>query len=205
MRLDEEQTLSRVVLVLLIAMLPLGCRSLFFPPGYPDEARSPAFTTTQAIILEEARTDYDFGPERPAVDRVDRSFPGPTVPDSMAPDMSMAMATLKAGRTRPPRRIIARITSNRDYPLMGIHEGANYIWRDTWDTTTVAAATWINRVTSAKRGEPDHQLVRDPRLDQFPPVVTQHTPSILKLTVNSIAFEACLDDPACPSGHCGYY
>jgi hypothetical protein len=205
MRLAEQPTLKRLAVVSLVAVSFVGCRSLFFPRGEPDPGGISERTTTQALILSEANRDYDFGPELPAVSRIDRTFPGPTAPDSAAPTMTMAVMTLKAGVARPPQRIIARITSDRDYPLMGIYEGVNFVWRNTWDSTAVAAATWENRVTSDNPGLPDHVLVRDARLNQFPPTGTQHTPSILKLSVNSIAFEACLDDPVCPSGHCGYY
>jgi hypothetical protein len=205
MRFAEPRTLRRLAVVSFVAMLVVGCRSQFFPRGEPDPGEVPLFLTSQGLILHLANTDYDFGPKRDAIPRVDPGFPGPTAPDSPAPHMTIETMTMKAGLVHQPPRIIARITSDRDYPLMGIYEGVNYVWRNTWDTTTVAAATWINRITSDNLGQPDHQLVRDTRLNHLPPSGTHHEPSLLKLAVNSIAFELCLDDPLCQSGHCGHF
>jgi len=199
MKLMVRWTFRGIAAVPLVALLFVACKGQFYPYGYPGR------TTAQAVLLEEAQNDYDFGPERAQIDTADSSFPGPSVDDTLAPNMTIASMTLKPGRARPPRRLLARLSSDRDYPAMGIYAGVNFVWRDTWDTTAVAAATWRNRVTSSRPGHPDHDLVRDSRLDRFPSTLGLHRPSVLRLRVNSIAFELCLDDPACPSGHCGYF
>jgi hypothetical protein len=136
---------------------------------------------------------------------VDPNFPGPTVSNDEAPTMTIATLKLKPGRPRGARRLLARITSDKDYAPMGIAKGQNFVWRNSWDSTAVAAATWVNTLTPARAGRPDHVLTRDPRLNRYPPVGVPHEPHLLKLTVRSIAFVACLDDPICGTGHCGNF
>lgn len=192
--LKSQVVAAAVVLTVLFS----GCRWI-------DRLFGRGQTTSQAFVLEAAK-DYDVGPERGAITETDRGFPGPTAPDTAAPGtITIATMTLKSGRPRGSRQLLARITSDKDYPLMGIVEGQNYIWRNTWDSTAVAAATWVNTLTPAKYGKPDHVLTHDSRLNRYPAVESPHQPRLLKLIVNSIAFVACLDDPGCTSGHCGYY
>jgi hypothetical protein len=187
-----------VATAVLLTMLFSGCRMID-----PILGRGPR--GSQSAILD-ASTDYDVGPETGATTETDRAFPGPTAPDTAAPRrITLAAMHLKPGRPRGPRQLLARITSDKDYPLMGIVEGQNFVWRNTWDSTAVAAATWINTVTPAAAGHPDHVLRRDPRLNRYPALVAPHQPRLLKLIVNSFAFIACLDDPGCGTGHCGYY
>jgi hypothetical protein len=161
-------------------------------------------TATQSAILD-AQDDYDVGPERPAIAENDPGFPGPTAPDAAAPAViTIATMRLKPGRPRGPSQLLARISSDRDYPPLGVVAGRNIVWRNSWDSTAVAAARWINTLTPAKGGKPDHVLTRDPRLNRYPATIP-HQPRLLKLTVRSIGFIVCLDDPACGSGHCGHY
>jgi hypothetical protein len=188
---------SRVVAcAILLTVLFSGCRWIDRLLGRPT------VTITQPLIVEAAK-DYDVGPERPAITETDRTFPGPTAPDTAAPTtITIATMTLKSGRPRGPRQLMARITSNKAYPLMGIVEGQNFVWRNTWDSTAVAS---VNTLTPARPGEPDHVLTRDSRSNRYPAVNPPHQPRLLKLLVNSFAFVACLDDPGCGTGHCGYY
>lgn len=199
MNVAKRLTTNRFAVVPLLALLAIGCRSQFEPR--PPE--SPPTPTQIAVLL--AADDYDSGPERPAIDTIDRGFTGPTVPDNLAPNMTIATMTLRPGRPEGRRRLLARITSDGDYPPMGIRRGMNFVWRDTWANSLAAAQTWTNWVTPSRAGEPSHRLVRDPRLDRFANVAGHHTPNLLKLRVNSTGFLVCLGDPACPSGHCGNF
>jgi hypothetical protein len=196
MTLPQRSVLSSRVIAcaVLLTVLVSGCSWIERLFGRPQ--------ITQPLIVEAAK-DYDVGPERPATPETDRTFPGPTAPDSAAPtSITIASMTLKPGRPRGPRQLMARITSDKAYPLMGIVEGQNFIWRNTWDSTDVAS---VNTLTPAKAGAPDHVLTRDYRPNRYPAVDRPHRPRLLKLTVNSIAFVACLDDPGCGTGHCGFY
>jgi hypothetical protein len=188
---------SRVVAcAILLTALFSGCRWIDRLLGRPTA------TASQASIFDAAK-DYDVGPERPAVEETDRAFTGPTAPDTAAPtSISIATMTLKPGRPRGPRQLLARITSNKAYSLMGITEGQNFVWRSTWDSSAVAS---VNTLTPGKAGAPDHVLTRDSRPNRYLPVGTPHQPRLLKLLVNSFAFVACLDDPGCGTGHCGFY
>lgn len=161
-------------------------------------------TATQSAILE-AQNDYDVGSERPPVAENDPIFAGPTAPDAAAPAViTIATMTLKPGHPRGPRQLLARITSDRDYAPLGIAAGQNFVWRNSWDSSTVAAARWANTITPASAGRPDHVLTRDPRLNRYPATIP-HQPRLLKLAVRSIGFIVCLDDPMCSTGHCGYF
>jgi hypothetical protein len=150
-------------------------------------------TPTQVALLSEAQLDYDVAPtERPPKDTTDRAFPpGHSVPDDDAPNMTIATMTLKPGHPPARLKLIARITSNRDFAPMGIQRGMNYVWRDT-----LTRAAWIT-----PRSGPDHHLVETPGY-QFASR-PEHQPSLLRVAVNSFAFVLCLDD--CPTGHCGMY
>jgi hypothetical protein len=150
-------------------------------------------TLTQVALLTEAQHDYDVAPtERPPKDTMDRAFPpGHSVSDDDAPNMTIATMTLKPGHAPTRLKLIARITSNRDFPPMGNQRGMNYVWRDT---VTKAA-----RITP--QAGPDYHLVETPGY-QFVSR-PEHQPSLLRVAVNSFAFVLCLDD--CPSGHCGMY
>lgn len=153
-------------------------------------------------IVEEATSKYDYGVDRNAIDRIDRNLPAPTIPDDTALHMTIATASLKRGVARPASRIIAVIRSNGDYPALGIYAGNNYIWRSSWDRS--AAETWENKVVPGNLEKRAHTLTRDPRMHEYtdgPPGV----PRLVRVTVRSMAFVVCLDDPMCGTGHCGHY
>jgi hypothetical protein len=187
---------SRITASLALALLASGC--LWFGQG-------PAPTASQSAVLN-ASNDYDIGQERAAMVENDPAFPGPTSPDAAAPTtITIATMTLKPSRAHGSRRLLARITSDKDYPLLGIYTGQNFVWRNSWDTTAVSAPAWINTVTPAAPGKPDHVLTRDPRPNRYPAYDAAHQPSLHKLTVRSVVYIVCLDDPMCGTGHCGNY
>lgn len=172
------------MLAVLAASAFAGCT-----PPPPPHVPTPA----QLALLTEVELQYDVSPtERPPTDTTDLGFPpGHSVSDDDAPTMTIATMTLKGGFAPPRQKLIARITSNRDFPPMGIQRGMNYLWRDT--LTKVA---WIT-----PRAGPDHQLEPVPGYQfQSRP---EHQPSLIRVRTNSFAFVACLDD--CPSGHCGMF
>lgn len=177
--------------------------ALFVVPAWGCFLFRTPLTASQAAVLAD-KDDYDEGPERPMETENDPTFPGPTIPDDQAPVMTIKTLKLKSGHAPGSRRLMARIHSDRDYPPMGIHDGWNVVWRDTWDTTVVASATWTTTVTPETPGEPDHVLTRDSRTDRYP-AVANHEPRVIKLKVHSVAFVACFEDPACNTGHCGLY
>jgi hypothetical protein len=177
-----------LALLALLALLASSCASL----------------TTSQVAVSNALDDYDVGPDRPPTTETDTGFRGPTVQDA-PPHMTIATLTLKPGRPRGTRQLMALIKSDEAYAPMGIAEGENVVWRDTWDSTAVAAERWINVVTPRKRGKPDHTLRRDPRRDRYPALSVPHQPRLIVLSVRSFALIACLDDPSCGTGHCGHY
>jgi hypothetical protein len=158
---------------------------------------------SNAAVLQEAQSLYDFGPERAPLTDVDPAFRGPVVPDGEIPRMWISTATLKANVPVPETRIIARIRSEGAYPRMGIAAGYNYVWRNSRDTSV--ARRWVTSVVSADSATTRHDLQRDYRFMEY-----MHgdptEPRLVILRVHSIALGVCLDDPLCqPAGHCGYY
>jgi hypothetical protein len=116
--------------------------------------------------------------------------------------MTIATMRLKSGKPQPSHRLIARIKSDGDYPAMGIHEGMNLVWRSSWDSTT--AGSWVTKIVPLAPFMPEHVLTRDPRMHEFTGGDPRE-PRLVRVTVASVAFAACLDDPMCGSGHCGYW
>lgn len=157
---------------------------------------------SQTALIVEAATHYDTGPKRGPLAIRDTAFPGPSTPGDSAPHMSIATMTLKTGHARPPYRLIARIMSDGDYPAMGIYRGMNFVWRSSWDTT--AAATWVTKVVPMTPSATEHVLKRDPRLHEYTSGDPAE-PRLVQVSKASYAFAACLDDPMCGSGHCGYW
>lgn len=192
-----SRRMLRLVPFLAFTLLASGCR-WFFPPR-------PVATASQSAVVD-ALKNYDIGEERLPTVENDPAFQGPTAANAAAPTtITIATMTLKPSGARGSRRFLARITSNKDYPLLGIYEGQNFVWRNTWDSTVVSAPTWINTITPAALGKDDHVLTRDPRPSRYPVYGGAHEPSMYKLIVRSIALVVCLDDPMCSTGHCGYY
>jgi len=158
---------------------------------------------TNAAVLQDAQSLYDYGPERAPLTDVDPGFRGPVVPDDAIPRMWISTATLKPNVGVPKTRIIARIRSEGAHAPMGIAAGYNYIWRNSRDSSV--ASQWVTIVVSADTTMTRHDLQRDYRFMEY----THNDPAepkLIILRVHSIALGVCLDDPLCrPTGHCGYY
>ena len=179
-------TLGIVVIAIPGFMLLAACASQFNPP--PPGARMPS----RAEVLDAAQNFYIAGPERPPKDTQDLSYPaGHSVSNDSAPS-NITIATMRPLPVPVPLpfRFLARITSNRDYPPMGIKQGLNYVWRDWMDRA------WITPVTG-----PDRQLEDVPGYVFPRPFI--HETSLFRVQTNSVSFLVCLDD--CPSGHCGMF
>jgi hypothetical protein len=194
MRLGQRTNhqLGLLATTLFAASLALGCQQL----EQLDD-------TTNAGIVRQAGSLYDYGRERPPAAIKDSAFPGPVVEDPPgAPNMSIATATLKEGVTQPPHRILARIHSSGDYAPMGIRAGDNYIWRSSWDSTK--AASWVTSIVPGDSAATRHTLQRDARLTEYTHGDAAE-PRLVRITVHSLAIGVCLSDPVCTSGHCGYW
>lgn len=185
-------------LVFLSAALS-GCRLQQGSPSTGD----PGADTTRTAIVREAQGLYDYGPDRLPIASVDTAFRGPVVADGAIPRMWIATATLKRGVTRPTHRIVARIRSMGAYPPMGIAEGDNYIWRDTWSARDYSRSRAV--VVSVDSTIKPHALVRDERKIEYSHGADPAEPRLVLMKVHSVALGACLEDRICPSGHCGYY
>jgi hypothetical protein len=147
---------------------------------------------TNAQVFAAAQRHYSVRSERPPRDTTDYSLPpGHSVPENDAPIMTIATMTANPGPILFPGKILARITSSRDYKPMGIKQGPNILWRDAYKRV------WI---TPQSNG-PHEELNQVPRY--IFPLEPGHEPSLLRVKTNSFAFIACLDD--CGSGHCGMF
>jgi hypothetical protein len=175
-------------LAILAAFVAQGCR----PEPKP----------LQRTIAQQADSNYEFGPAREAVNITDPAYPGTVTAGLPRYPMRIATATLKPGRPPTADRIIALITSDGDYAPLGIAKGRNYVWRNSRDTAQ--KATWITKVVPADSAKPDYVLHRDARHREYTSG-NPAEPRLVQVTVASYAFDLCLDDPACPTMHCGYW
>ena len=167
-------------------------------------ARTTAISDTSSrSVIREARTLYDYGRERPPLAIRDTAYTGPYVSDDSIPRVWIATASLKANAPRPKTRIIARIRSERAFAPLGIVAGYNYVWRNSWDTAAVAR--WATRIVPDDSVAKPHDLVRDARKHEYTRGMSPMEPRLVRIKVHSTALGLCLDDPICPTGHCGYY
>jgi hypothetical protein len=205
----SSQSTAQVALFALAVMFSAACKDKDTNTnagerlGTPQAFQMPDTTgmsAAQQAILLEAASDYDTFEERQPVAITDPTFSGPHTPGDAALNMTIATMRLKSGHAQPPQRLIARITSDADYPAMGIYSGMNFIRRSSWNTADTTS--WVTKVVPTKPSAPEYMLKRDT-------VELTHgaasEPRLVKITVASFAFAACLDDPRCGSGHCGYW
>jgi hypothetical protein len=195
----------RVALVAVVAVCAADCEKpavVQQPPQVIQVSDTQGLSAAQAALVVEAATEYDIGPERTPLAIRDTVFPGPSTAGDAAPSMTIATLNLKSGHGRPGHRLIARIKSSGDYADMGIRTGMNFIWRNSWDST--AAATWVTKVVPVKPAAPEYILHRDARLHEYTSGDPAE-PRLVRVTKASFSFAACLEDPMCGSGHCGYW
>lgn len=157
-----------------------------------------------ALILASAKSsDYTYETPRIPVDASNPSdISNPGVPESSAPTMTIAKATRANTPTPLTEEVLAKIVSDRAYPDLGVLPGDNYVWRYRADSDSTKWEVWVVPDNPSHRAEPlsrsaEHFSDGDP---------TQ--PRIVRARRTAagavIAFAACLQDPVCPSGHCGF-
>jgi hypothetical protein len=159
--------------------------------------------TSRAFAVREAQSLYTYGKERRAIRIKDPSFPGTVVADGKVPNVWIATATLKPGNPAPLHPILARIRSEGSYAPMGLVAGYNYIWRSSADIKT--ALSWQTKIISADRSAKSHILTRDARKYEYSHGMSAREPRLVLIKVHSVGLGVCLDDPVCPTRHCGYY
>jgi hypothetical protein len=185
MMLAAGMTTVRVLVIgPLVGLLLAGCVK-------PRPATS---TPTQRTLFEQVRQNYEVtGGKRPARDTTLPNYHGKSIPDDEAPMMWIETLKLKIRTPVVFAELLAVITSDGDYPLLGVQKGSNLVWRKVSDSTH-----WI---TPERPGAPNFPIVPDPLL--YRKAMPNHEPGLLRVKVNSMAFVVCLDD--CPSGHCISY
>ncbi|NUO38942.1 MAG: hypothetical protein HOQ19_03520 [Gemmatimonadaceae bacterium] len=159
---------------------------------------------TQAEVLELAKS-YSFPNPTPPVAPI-ANLPNPDMPEADAPTKITIARAVPITSPGPSGRVLmALVYSNKSVKRLGIEEGNNYIFRDstsrdpkTFETYMVPAdpgssgdAKRLKRA-SEKFSDGDHT---EPRLVKSAAKV---------MTRSMLAFGACLEDPGCTSGHCGY-
>jgi hypothetical protein len=195
-----------VVAGLASSWMMLGCHNVASIAADTDRTgavvATPLAGSVHQAVVREADVLYDYENEREAITVTDHEFPGPIVDDGRIPRMTIATARLKPNVPRPLHRIIARITSQGAYPNMGIQRGYNYVWRSSWLDEDVSG--WktliIPRDSATSRA-----LVRDRRREEYTHGRSPNEPRLVILQVHSVGLGLCLDDPMCPTGHCGHY
>lgn len=202
MRVATRSSLASPLAVALLAASVVAGMARCASPG-PIGRGWPVADTSSVLIVRHAQELYDFGRERPPVEIRDTAFRGPVTDDSMrVPRLSIATATRRPGVVQQPYEIIARIRSDIDYLPMGLHAGDNYIWRKA--ARTADAKSWVTAIVSERDSTGVYRLRRDPRLLEFTHGAASE-PRLVRITVHSWAIAACLSDPVCTSGHCGYW
>lgn len=143
---------------------------------------------------------YQFVDPQGPIDPVNPLPPGTGVKDSDAPTkITIARAVPTATPAPTGKVILALVNSDKEYKPLGIEEGDNYIYRDETDPDSTK---WETYMVPVKAGSNPKHMKRDKeRYSEG-----DHTqPRLVRvLTKSLVAFGACLDDPACQSGHCGY-
>jgi hypothetical protein len=156
---------------------------------------------TAEVLALAAR--YRFVNPRPPVPSIVPLPGGTGVPSADAPtDFTIERAVPITSPAPEGKVILARVHSNKAYAHMGVADGYNYVWRDQrlprpfkhwWKTYMVPEKGADPKRLKRGKEEYSHGDSTEPRL-----VVMSDRGTGLT------AFGACLDDPNCGSGHCGY-
>jgi hypothetical protein len=147
---------------------------------------------------------YEISPRTPVLAKNPDDITHNGVAQGLVPTtFTIAKATRSTTPTPLTEEVLAVIESDRAYAELGILPDKNYVWRYRADPDSTKWEVWVipERVPrnakqltrSAERfTDGDH---REPRL-----VRAEKSRGV----ASTIAFGACLEDPVCPSGHCGY-
>jgi hypothetical protein len=125
---------------------------------------------------------------------------GTGVPTTEAPSaITIARAVPTVAPAPSGKVILALVHSDRSYKHLGIAEGDNYVWRDESDPKP---KKWVTFMVPAGAGSDPKQLKRGKK--KYSDGEHSEPRLVRAVTRLGVAFGACLDDPACGSGHCGY-
>jgi hypothetical protein len=116
---------------------------------------------------------------------------------------TIAKATRSPIPTPLTEEVLALIDSDKAYPELGILPGNNYLWRYRADADPTKWEVWLIPERAPQNAEPlTRYTERFSDGDHTQPRIVRAEKT--RLAVVSIAFGTCLEDPVCPSGHCGY-
>jgi hypothetical protein len=159
---------------------------------------------TQAEVIELAKS-YDFPNAKEPVAPI-ADLPDPDLPEADAPTkLTIARAVPKTPPGPVGRVLMALVYSDKPYKRLGIEEGNNYVFRDSTGKDPKKFETYMVPADPKSSGDAK-KLKRDS--DKYSE--GDHTePRLVKtaakrMTGTMLAFGACLEDPGCTSGHCGY-
>jgi hypothetical protein len=210
--------ISRLV-VILVCLSPLACR------GTDSRTRDSATATTTvsdsgqpqiggraithdfAAILQSAQSSaytYEASPRPPVAAKNPDDITHNGVAQGLAPTrFTIAKAMRSTTPTPLTEEVLAVIDSDRAYPELGILPALNYVWRYRADTDPTKWEVWLIPERAPRNAK---QLTRSAERftdgDHTEPRLVRAEKT--RAAVVAIAFGACLEDPACQSGHCGY-
>lgn len=156
---------------------------------------------TQSEVLELAKS-YDFVNPTGPIPAANPLPDGTGVPANQAPtSLTIERAVPKVSPAPEGKVILARVHSDKAYQHLGIEEGDNYIWVDR-HLPKLLKHWWRTYMVPAKAGSDAKRLKRsDDEYSHGDPT----EPRLVMMIVRGIeSFGACLDDPNCGSGHCGF-
>lgn len=170
-----------------------------------------------AVVASASRYDFDAPmPPVPAV--VPASAVGNEGVAGTGPDtITIAWAHLKPRLPPDPKsQIIALIHSSAAYKPLHIPAGDSYLWRDKFDPTDSKDHSWKLWIIPKDESDGDVKKWKrwkgevefsDVHVNPKQPhiiVVHKEVSDGVHALVDGIAFGACIDDPVCSAGHCGY-
>jgi hypothetical protein len=164
-----------------------------------DEAADTQTKPDPAEVAGLAKS-YTFVNPRGPVPPVNPLPSGTGVPDNEAPTaITIARAVPTVTPAPSGKVILALVHSDRPYKHLGIAAGDNYVWRDESNSKP---KKWVTYMVPAGANSNPKQLKRGKKKYSD----GEHSePRLVRTeTRGRLAFGACLDDPACGSGHCGY-
>jgi hypothetical protein len=184
---------------LLAASVLLSMQACDRTPKGADTAQARAKKPDPAAVAALAKS-YDFVDPAAPVDAVTPLPDGTAVPEGAAPTvLTIARAVPTASPAPSGEVILALVNSNKAYPPLGIEVGDNWIWRNQADADP---KKWDTYMVPAAAGSDPKKLKRDNK--EYSNGSHEQPRLVRSINKAVLSFGACLDDPACGSGHCGY-
>lgn len=182
------------------------------PAGRSQTTSLRPLEVPDANFISSLASGYAFGPKRSptSIALPPKSAKNKGVEKKNSPvDLNIQTAILTGPATEPA--IVALITSDKEYPGLGIEKDSNYIVRDKRGSSD--ALDWVTYMVSVRpfgmirldRGT-DALLAANPHEPRIVSYEFQQKVGTSKpMTVDMVAFGLCIDDPKlCTTGHCGY-